>query len=46
MVNPRAITPMGPCPDVEEDYEKDFTKLRPGSVNMPAVLEYEKTLQA
>lgn len=46
MVNPRAITPMGPYPDVEEGYEKDFTKLQPGSVNMPAVLEHEKTLEA
>lgn len=37
---------MGPYPDVEEGYETDFSKLKPGSVKLPAVLEFEKTLEA
>jgi len=36
---------MGPYPDVEEGYEEDFSKLKPGGVSLPAVLEHEKTLQ-
>ncbi|OCK79955.1 glutathione S-transferase [Lepidopterella palustris CBS 459.81] len=43
-INPHAITPMGPYPNVEEDVEKDLSKLRVGSVNLPAVLEYESKL--
>lgn len=45
-INPKAITHMGPYPDVEEDYETDFSKLKPGEIGLPAVLEHEKTLQA
>jgi len=44
-INPKAITHMGPYPDVEEGYEKDFSKLQPGEIRLPAVLEHEKTLQ-
>ena len=44
-INPKHITPMGPWPDVEEGFERDFSKLRVGSVRLPAVLEYEKQLQ-
>jgi putative glutathione S-transferase len=44
-INPKHITPMGPWPDVEEGFERDFTKLRVGAVRLPAVLEYEKQLQ-
>lgn len=40
-INPKAITPMGPFPDVEEGDVEDLSKLKPGGVKMPAVLEYE-----
>nr|POF07151.1 glutathione s-transferase omega-like 2 [Quercus suber] len=45
-INPRAITPLGPWPDIAgpETYEPDWTKLSPGSVDMPEVLEHERTL--
>lgn len=43
-INPKAITPMGPFPDVEEDVEDDLSKLKPGSVKLSAVLEYEARL--
>jgi glutathionyl-hydroquinone reductase len=36
---------MGPYPDVEEGVETDFSKVRVGGVKMPAVLEYQKTLE-
>ncbi|CAI6341091.1 unnamed protein product [Periconia digitata] len=38
-INPLAITPMGPFPDVESGYESDWTKLSPGEIKHPAVLE-------
>ncbi|OCK95740.1 uncharacterized protein K441DRAFT_658447 [Cenococcum geophilum 1.58] len=44
-INPHAITPMGPYPDVEGGVETDFSKVRVGGVKMPAVLEYQKTLE-
>lgn len=43
-INPKAITPVGPWPDIEKGFEEDWSKLRVGSVDMPEVLEYEKTL--
>lgn len=43
-INPKAITPMGPFPDVEERVQRDWTKLVVGGVKHPAVLEYESTL--
>ncbi|KAJ5584349.1 uncharacterized protein N7459_004149 [Penicillium hispanicum] len=43
-INPRAITPMGPFPDVEEGIERDWSKLPIGGVRHPAVLEYEATI--
>ncbi|CAL5872760.1 uncharacterized protein PFLUO_LOCUS7027 [Penicillium psychrofluorescens] len=43
-INPRAITPMGPFPDVEQGFESDWSKLSPGGVKHPAVLEYESTI--
>jgi len=42
-INPKAITPMGPFPDVEEGVD-DFSKLRVGAVKLPAVLEYQSKL--
>ncbi|KAL4817894.1 glutathione S-transferase [Aspergillus spinulosporus] len=43
-INPKAITPLGPWPDVEEGVERDWAKLTVGGVNHPAVLEFEKGL--
>ncbi|KAJ9640268.1 hypothetical protein H2204_003493 [Knufia peltigerae] len=45
-INPKAITPMGPFPDVEEGYEPDLSKVRIGGVSMPEVVEWEKKLSA
>jgi putative glutathione S-transferase len=44
-VNPKAITPLGPWPHIEKGYEEDWSKLSPGSIDMPEVLEHEKTLE-
>lgn len=44
-INPKAITPMGPFPDMEEGVEKDFSKLRVGAVKLDAVLKYQKKLE-
>jgi putative glutathione S-transferase len=38
-INPHAITPLGPYPDVEEGYESEWSKLKPGRVAHPRVLE-------
>jgi putative glutathione S-transferase len=43
-INPKAITPMGPFPDVEKGVETDFSKLRVGAVKMDKILEYQKKL--
>lgn len=43
-INPKAITPMGPYPDVEEGCESDFSKIKPAGVRLRAVLEYESKL--
>ncbi|KAF2714422.1 glutathione S-transferas-like protein [Pleomassaria siparia CBS 279.74] len=43
-INPLAITPLGPFPDVEDGYEEDWSKLRVGEVKNPAVLEAQKKL--
>ncbi|KAL2358883.1 glutathione S-transferase, partial [Cryomyces antarcticus] len=43
-INPHAITPVGPFPDIEEGVEQDISKLKVGSVKMPEVLEYESKL--
>ena len=43
-INPKGIVARGPWPDVEEGYESDWGKLRPGRMDMPEVLEYEKKL--
>ncbi|KAL4778364.1 glutathione S-transferase [Aspergillus varians] len=44
-INPKAITPLGPFPDVEEGVEEDWGKLRAGGVRHPEVLEFEETLK-
>ncbi|OAL51840.1 hypothetical protein IQ07DRAFT_564280 [Pyrenochaeta sp. DS3sAY3a] len=43
-INPLAITPLGPYPDVEEGYKKDWSKLSPGKIAHPRVLEAESKL--
>ena len=43
-INPKAITPMGPFPNVEEGVERDWSKLTVGGVKHPSVLEYEATI--
>lgn len=43
-INPRAITPLGPWPEVEEGYEKDLSRVPTGGVEMPLVLELEERL--
>ncbi|KAL2438862.1 Glutathione S-transferase omega-like 2 [Exophiala dermatitidis] len=45
-INPKAITPRGPYPDVEDGYEPDLSKVRIGGVAMPEVVELEKKLPA
>ncbi|KAL2069233.1 hypothetical protein VTL71DRAFT_15571 [Oculimacula yallundae] len=34
-INPKAITPLGPIPHVESGFEKDWSKIRPGRVELP-----------
>jgi putative glutathione S-transferase len=43
-INPLSITPLGPYPDVEEGYESDWSKLKPGKVAHPRVLEAQSEL--
>jgi glutathionyl-hydroquinone reductase len=37
-INPKAITPMGPLPDIEEGVEEDWGKLRVGRVEVASKL--------
>ncbi|KAI0471059.1 glutathione S-transferase [Xylariaceae sp. FL0804] len=41
-INPLAITPLGPFPDMMEGVNLDFASLTPGAVRHPAVLEHQK----
>lgn len=43
-INPKAITPRGPWPDVEDGWESDLKKVRVGGVTMPEVVELESKL--
>ncbi len=45
-INPLAITPMGPWPDVEDGYEPDPSVVPVGGVTMPLVVELEAALTA
>ncbi len=36
-INPKAITPMGPIPDIESGFEKDWRKIKAGGVELPAL---------
>ncbi|KAH6643614.1 glutathione S-transferase [Boeremia exigua] len=38
-INPLAITPLGPYPEVEEGYRADWAQLKPGEVRHPLVIE-------
>ncbi|KAL4932470.1 putative cell wall organization protein/glutathione transferase (Gto3) [Aspergillus undulatus] len=40
-INPKAITPLGPWPDIEEGFERDWSKLRVGGVRHPEVVAFE-----
>ncbi|KAI2632494.1 glutathione S-transferase [Hypomontagnella submonticulosa] len=43
-INPLAITPLGPYPDIEAGVNLDFSTIKPGAVEHPAVLEQQKAL--
>ncbi|KAK8110241.1 glutathione S-transferase [Apiospora kogelbergensis] len=43
-INPLAITPLGPFPDVEADSNLGFASMQPGSISHPVVLERQKEL--
>lgn len=43
-INPKAITPMGPFPDIEEGWEENVTKIKVGGVMMKEVVELERSL--
>ncbi|KAK5225562.1 hypothetical protein LTR47_009090 [Exophiala xenobiotica] len=45
-VNPKAITPMGPYPHIEQGYEPDLSRVRVGGVSMPEVVAWENKLPA
>ncbi|KAM5343716.1 hypothetical protein ACJ41O_012253 [Fusarium nematophilum] len=45
-INPLAITPMGPFPDIDEGVNLDFKKIVPGAVRHSAVLQRQKDLYA
>lgn len=43
-INPLAITPLGPWPEIEEGYERDLSKVKNGGLKMPIVTELEGRL--
>ncbi|KAI5864439.1 glutathione S-transferase [Durotheca rogersii] len=43
-INPLAITPLGPYPDIDSGVDLNFDAIDPGVVAHPAVLEHQKTL--
>src|SRR5260221_11005612 len=43
-INPKAITPRGPYPDIEKRWEEDISKVRVGGIEMTEVLELENKL--
>ncbi|KAI0006974.1 glutathione S-transferase [Xylariaceae sp. FL0662B] len=45
-INPLAITPLGPYPDIETNVNLEFSKIKPGVVAHPSVLEQQKRLPA
>jgi putative glutathione S-transferase len=45
-VNPLAITPLGPFPDIQKGVNLDFETMTPGSIEHPQVVSYQATLPA
>ncbi|KAK8135631.1 glutathione S-transferase [Apiospora sp. TS-2023a] len=43
-INPLAITPMGPFPDIEAGVNVEFSSMQPGSIEHPLVLARQKDL--
>ncbi|KAI1106482.1 glutathione S-transferase [Jackrogersella minutella] len=43
-INPLAITPLGPYPDIESGVDLEFGNIKPGVIAHSAVLEQQKTL--
>lgn len=43
-INPRAITPRGPWPEVEKGFEKDWSKIEVSGVQMPEIVELQAKL--
>jgi glutathionyl-hydroquinone reductase len=43
-INPKAITPRGPYPHIEEGWQDDVKAVRMGGVAMPEVVELEQKL--
>ncbi|KAI1263889.1 glutathione S-transferase [Xylariaceae sp. FL1019] len=43
-INPLAITPLGPFPDIDKCIRLDFEGMEPGGVNHLAVLKYQEML--
>ena len=43
-VNPKGITPVGPWPHIQEGYEEDWSRLKPGRIGMEEVVEWERKL--
>ncbi|KAI0181615.1 glutathione S-transferase [Hypoxylon sp. FL1284] len=43
-INPHAITPLGPYPDIESGVNLDFASIKPGCIAHPAVLAQQKNL--
>ncbi|KAI1403514.1 glutathione S-transferase [Hypoxylon fuscum] len=43
-INPYAITPLGPYPDIEAGVNLNYRSIKPGVVAHPAVFEHQKSL--
>ncbi|KAI1372254.1 glutathione S-transferase [Hypoxylon crocopeplum] len=43
-INPYAITPLGPYPDIEDTVNLNLSSIKPGVIAHPAVLEQQKSL--
>ncbi|QIW94699.1 hypothetical protein AMS68_000217 [Peltaster fructicola] len=43
-INPKQITPVGPWPNIETGYQGDWDSIRPGAIDMVAVIEHEEQL--
>ncbi|EME83833.1 uncharacterized protein MYCFIDRAFT_44255 [Pseudocercospora fijiensis CIRAD86] len=43
-INPRGITPLGPWPDIDRGFERDWGMVGVGGIEMEEVLEFEERL--